>query len=96
VKTLKKQVKGYENYTFGAIVVMLLPSRTDTKWIHKYVFGRSYQLFLQGRLKFGNSGNSAPFPSMLAIWGGNDTQIKVLAEDLKAYPVQRNFFRGMK
>ena len=49
---------------------LLLPARTDTKWFHmlnNLLFTRI--VFIQGRLKFGNSKNSAPFPSMLVFIG---------------------------
>ena len=52
----------------GATVVMLLPARTDTKWFHDFVYNRAEIRFLRGRLKFGGAKNSAPFPSMLAIF----------------------------
>lgn len=54
----------------GATVVMLLPARTDTRWFHDYIYQKERVeiRFLRGRLKFGNSKNSAPFPSMLAIF----------------------------
>jgi len=51
-------------------VVFLIPSRTDTKWFHEYVYNRADIRFIKGRLKFGNSKNSAPFPSMLVIFKG--------------------------
>jgi site-specific DNA-methyltransferase (adenine-specific) len=65
-----------------AIVVALLPSRTDTLWFHGYVLnavGEEYApyisiKFIRGRLKFEVNGkpvkNSAPFPSVLVQWGG--------------------------
>ena len=49
-------------------VVMLIPSRTDTKWFHNYIYGKSEIRFIKGRLKFGDSKNSAPFPSMVVIF----------------------------
>lgn len=49
-------------------VVGLLPARTDTKWFHDYIYGKAETRFIKGRLKFGGSTNSAPFPSMLVIW----------------------------
>ena len=52
----------------GATVVMLLPARTDTRWFHKYIYGRAEVRFIKGRLKFGGSKNSAPFPSMVVIF----------------------------
>lgn len=52
----------------GGVVVMLLPARTDTKYFHEYIYGKSEIRFIKGRLKFGNSKNSAPFPSMIVIF----------------------------
>lgn len=49
-------------------VVALLPARTDTKWFHDYIYGKAEIRFIKGRLKFGDSKNSAPFPSMVVIW----------------------------
>lgn len=49
-------------------VVMLIPSRTDTAWFHNYIYGKAEIRFIKGRLKFGNSKNSAPFPSMIVIF----------------------------
>lgn len=52
------------------VCVMLVPARTDTKWFHDFCYGRAELVFIKGRLKFGDSTNSAPFPSMLVIWKG--------------------------
>jgi len=54
-----------------SIIVMLLPARTDTRWFHDYVYGKAEIEFIKGRLKFGDSKNSAPFPSMLVIFKKN-------------------------
>lgn len=48
---------------------MLLPARTDTRWFHDYIYGKAEVRFIRGRLKFGDSKNSAPFPSMVVIFG---------------------------
>ena len=48
-------------------VVCLLPARTDTRWFHSYcAHGEIW--FVKGRLRFGGSKNSAPFPSMVVIF----------------------------
>ena len=52
----------------NTLVVMLIPSRTDTKYFHKYIYPNAEIRFIKGRLKFGNSANSAPFPSMIVIF----------------------------
>lgn len=49
-------------------VVMLLPARTDTKWFHNFIYNKSEIRFIQGRLKFNESKNSAPFPSMVVVY----------------------------
>nr|DAU97397.1 MAG TPA: DNA N-6-adenine-methyltransferase [Caudoviricetes sp.] len=58
----------------GATVVMLLPARTDTKWFHDYIYKRNNVeiRFIRGRLKFGGSKNSAPFPSMVVVFMPHD------------------------
>lgn len=50
------------------ICVMLIPARTDTKWFHEYIYNKAEIRFLKGRLKFGDSSNSAPFPSMIVVF----------------------------
>lgn len=50
------------------ITVMLLPARTDTRWFHEYIYNKHEIRFLKGRLKFSNSKNSAPFPSMVVVF----------------------------
>tara|TARA_B100000989_G_scaffold183957_1_gene138445 strand:- start:7519 stop:7992 length:474 start_codon:yes stop_codon:yes gene_type:complete len=51
-------------------VVMLIPARTDTKYWHNYVMKASEIYFVKGRLKFGDSDNSAPFPSAVVVFNG--------------------------
>ena len=59
--------KAYEESLKGCTVVMLIPSRTDTKYWHDYcVYGQIR--YVRGRLKFGNSKNSAPFPSCIVVF----------------------------
>ena len=53
----------------NTVVVMLLPARTDTKWFHDYIYYNAEIEFIRGRIKFGNSKNSAPFPSMVVVFG---------------------------
>lgn len=50
-------------------VVMLIPARTDTSYFHNYIYNKAKEIrFIKGRLKFGNSKNSAPFPSMVVVF----------------------------
>jgi DNA N-6-adenine-methyltransferase Dam len=57
-----------EARTNAQLVVCLLPARTDTRWWHAYCL-KGEILFIRGRLKFGDAKNSAPFPSVLVIFG---------------------------
>lgn len=59
--------KGYQEALSGKVVVFLLPARTDTRWWHDYCMKGEIR-FLRGRLKFGDSKNSAPFPSAIVIF----------------------------
>ena len=53
------------NKQFNHHVVLLIPSRTDTRYFHKLLeYGVSLE-FIKGRLKFGGMKGSAPFPSVL-------------------------------
>lgn len=52
----------------GATVVMLVPSRTDTRWFHDHVYGKAEVRFVKGRLRFGGAKSNAPFPSMVVVF----------------------------
>jgi len=60
--------KAYESSKIGAVVVCLLPARTDTQWWHDYCVHGKVE-FIKGRLKFGGHKNSAPFPSVIVVFG---------------------------
>ena len=68
-RTLKNWVKKASEAK-GGIVVMLIPARTDTSYFHDFIYYKSNVeiRFIRGRLKFGDSKNSAPFPSMVVIF----------------------------
>ena len=52
----------------GTRVVCLIPARTDTKYWHEYCMKAKEIHFVKGRLKFGGSANSAPFPSAVVVF----------------------------
>ena len=50
-------------------VVVLVHSRTDTRWWHNWVEPYADEVrFVKGRLKFGGSKFAAPFPSAVVIY----------------------------
>lgn len=57
----------------NTLVVMLIPARTDTRYFHDYIYHHAEIRFVKGRLKFGDSKQSAPFPSMVVIFRGANT-----------------------
>ncbi len=60
----------------GATVVCLVPSRTDTRWWHDYVWDNVRHQprpgvevrFIKGRLKFEGAAAGAPFPSVILVF----------------------------
>lgn len=60
--------KAWQSAKDGALVVCLLPARTDTAWFHDYAMEAGEIRFIRGRLKFGDADNSAPFPSMVVVF----------------------------
>ncbi|SCI08352.1 phage N-6-adenine-methyltransferase [uncultured Clostridium sp.] len=70
--------KAYNESVKGATVVCLIPARTDTKYWHEFIFPYASEIrFIKGRLKFGNSDNSAPFPSALVIFSNKIKELNV-------------------
>jgi hypothetical protein len=61
----------YEESLLGKTIVMLIPSRTDTRYWHDYIMKAKEIRFIRGRLKFGDSKNSAPFPSCIVVFNNN-------------------------
>lgn len=63
-----------ESVRTGGTIVLLIPERTDTKYFHRYIYGKAEVRFVEGRLKFtdedGDSYGPAPFPSMVVIYNG--------------------------
>lgn len=64
-----KMGKWLERAEEAELAVFLIPARTDTRWFHDLVLPKAREIrFIRGRLKFGESKNSAPFPSMIVIF----------------------------
>lgn len=67
-RELPKWIKKCHDEAHHATVVMLIPARTDTRAFHEYIYNVAEVRFVRGRLKFGDSKNTAPFPSMVVIY----------------------------
>lgn len=53
----------------GAEIVMLIPSRTDTRWFQRLFANADGMCFWAGRLRFIGAKSPAPFPSAVAYMG---------------------------
>jgi len=52
----------------GKLVVLLVASRTDTRWWHDYIMQATEIRFIKGRLYFDDGGGPAPFPSAIVVF----------------------------
>lgn len=63
-----------ESQKENTIVVCLIPTRTDTKWFHEYIYQKAEVRFVRGRLKFGGGKTFCAFSvnggSFSAAYGG--------------------------
>lgn len=61
-------IKAYESSEKGAVVVCLLPAKTNTNWWHDYCMKGEIR-FLRGRPKFNGAKHGLPFPLAIVIFG---------------------------
>ncbi len=61
--------KSYEESLKGNTVVLLIPSRTDTRYWFDFIMKSDEMRFIKGRLHFNDKG-PAPFPSVVVIFYG--------------------------
>lgn len=70
--------KAHDESTKGSTVVCLIPARPDTKIWHNIIFKKAKVIcFIKGRLKFGGSNDSAPFPSALIVFSPHITNNQI-------------------
>lgn len=64
--------KAFRESLAGALVVGLLPARTDTAWFHEWVLEAGAEVrFVRGRVAFDGPSRvvpRAPFPSLIVVW----------------------------
>lgn len=65
--------KAYLEAGRGALVVGLIPARTDTVWFHQYVIRAGAEVrFVRGRVRFElpdrEPNGRCPFPSVVVVW----------------------------
>ena len=78
-------LKAYLESKRGAIVVCLIPSRTDTRYWHDYIFPYAEIRFLKNRMYFknqDNEGDRAPFPSAVVVFDKNKENKKIYGWDV--------------
>lgn len=68
--------KAAKERLLGVLTVMLIPSRTDTRYFHDHLWDADEHTtrpgielwFVKGRLKFSGAKSGAPFPSMVVVF----------------------------
>ncbi len=61
--------KAYRESLNGAVVVCLVPARTDTYWWHEYAMKGEIR-YIRGRITFEGMKHNAPFPSAIVVFRG--------------------------
>lgn len=61
-----------ESLKDDCFVVMLIPTRTNTNWWHKYCMNAKEVYFIKGRPKFGDAKHGLPQPLALIYFDGNN------------------------
>jgi len=60
--------KAFETSRAGAVVVVLVPARPDTRWWAEWALKAAEIRFVQGRIRFVGAPSGAPFPSAVLIF----------------------------
>ena len=60
--------KAYDEAQRGAVVVALIPARTETSYWHEYVMRAAEIRLIRGRLRFSGIRVNAPFPSAVVVF----------------------------
>ena len=76
----------------NAVVVCLIPARTDTKYWHRYCAKAEVRLY-EGRLKFNNAG-PAPFPSAVVVFKRNGCSVTIYVSRHGSYVIIVMIFEG--
>jgi len=72
--------KAYNERKNCKLIVLLIPSRTDTKYWHKYIMKANIIYLVKGRIIFNNDNKNkffenytpAPFPSCVVVYDNNN------------------------
>ena len=76
--------KAYRESLNGAIVVCLIPARTDTRYWHDYIFPNAEVRFLKGRVKFLNNGEEVEYIEQLGLFGEEQSEVVTSDGDMPA------------
>ena len=75
--------KAYEEALYGAIVVVLIPARTNTVWWHKYCMKGAEIRFLLGRPKFKGAEHGLPQPLAIVVFDNSRKGLVVSSLDVR-------------
>lgn len=61
--------KAFTESQKGCTVVMVIPFRPDTSYLHDFVFNKAYEIrLIRGRLKYNDGAQTAPFPTAVIVF----------------------------
>ena len=50
-----------------------MPVGTSANWFHDYIIGKAEIRYVKGRIRFNGAPYTAPFSSMIIVWGRTGT-----------------------
>lgn len=67
----------------GALVVCLLPVRSDTFWWHNYLLQSAHNIyFVRGRLKFDDGPGKCPFPVAVVVFRKGSIKGRLISSEM--------------
>lgn len=92
--TLKKWIeKSYnESQKDNCVVVILIPSKTNTIWWHKYCMRAKEVRFIKGRPKFDDYIHGLPFPLSVIVFEKHNKETKFSSLDIMNINNKKSLF----
>jgi phage N-6-adenine-methyltransferase len=84
-KFVKKAIDEVSSNPKTETIVLLLASRTDTRWFREAALAAQRLIFVSGRLRFEGGEHPAPFPSVVIVLSKEESEAPLVPEFLCHY-----------